>query len=735
MHPLTLKNECKAGQCVPPALPGISAIYDFPVLRFCILALLFALLPLTIFSQSMPSILVPNAAVVEGNTGTTNLIFHILLSQASRDTVTLDYATRDVTAHSGLDYSSAFGVAVFPPGTTNVEVLVSANGDTWNEADKTFWLMLTNALHGILSKSYAVGTIVNDDPLPTLSITDAVLIDDGAGTTNAVFAVNASGNSARAITVDYETVGGTASAGSEFVPVADTLTFVPGLTRQLVSVPVFGAEKPAAVFFVNLSDAMNATIARGRAVATLLNNDRSPTIAQFQPAGSTNLVESNGALRDSSRPAPVTASKEVHIDALPIAIVKQPAENPQQNAAQTRLSDVVTSSNTPSALSAAALSFELTASTNFIHVEKDLVVSVTLTNFGGNATHSVFLTNWIPTTATFLSAKTSQGRTIRDKNLVIFDLGTLAAGAETTLNISMKLSAAGPATNVAQLASGEASVVFTNSPKSVVIVATNDLPVISPISPQFTLENRPAQPISINVSDTETPASELILLGSSSDPMLFPDRGFQFGGGGSNRILTVIPAQNKTGTAAITLTAIDSAGGETSAQFDMTVASGASLSIDRLEGLPPTKFEKIERVGDQVKLYFYAEAGLSYTLEGTDSFPPTGWQTLTNISAAPVTTVVEIIDEVNSPQRFYRLSLVSPAELAPSGLSQPTSGRILLHFDAKPGQSYIIEYSDSLTSSSWQVLTRISPVSETSTITVCDPDSGQVARFYRVRSF
>lgn len=641
----------------------------------------------------------------------------------------VDYATRDITAHSGSDYSSAFGVAVFPPGATNVEVLVSVNGNTRNEADKTFWLMLTNAVHGVLSKSYAIGTIVNDDPSPALSITDAVLIDDGTGTTNAVFTVNASGVSGRAITVDYETVGGTASSGAEFVPVADTLTFVPGMTRQLIAVPVFGEALtgPAAVFFVNLSDAMNATIARGRAVATLLNNNNAPAVAQqVKPASATNFGTSNEALQPSSTSA----------DAPPIAAAKPQSEHSVKTvAAPSTLSEVATiGSNTLSALSAAGLSFELSANTNFIHVEKELTISLTITNHGGNAAHSVFLTNWIPATATLLSAQTSQGRSIRDKDLVIFDLGTLAAGTETTLSIGMKLSAAGPATNVAQLASGEATVHFTNRPKSFVIVATNDLPVISPIGPQFTLENRPALPISITVSDNETPASELILLGSSSDPTLIPERGLLFGGAGSNRILTVLPAHNQTGTAAITVTAIDSAGGEASAKFDMTVASGDPLTIERVEGLPLTKFEKIERDGDQVKLYFYAEAGLSYTLEGTDSFPPTGWQTLTNISAAPITTLVEIIDEVNSPQRFYRLTLAFPAELALSSFSQPTSGRILLHFDAKPGQSYTVEYRDSLTSSSWQVLTKISPVSETSTITVCDPDSGQVARFYRVRS-
>ena len=168
--------------------------------------LLFGLTVPLAEAQSVPFLVVPDSAVVEGNFGTTNLLFHLMLSQASSNTVMVDYTTRDVTAQAGTDYTAAFGVAVFPPGTTNLEVLVSINGDRWNEADETFWLILANPVHARLLKTYAVGTIENDDPPPALSITDAVFFADDKGATNAVFTVNVSAPSDQTITVDYATL-------------------------------------------------------------------------------------------------------------------------------------------------------------------------------------------------------------------------------------------------------------------------------------------------------------------------------------------------------------------------------------------------------------------------------------------------------------------------------------------------------------------------------------------------
>jgi hypothetical protein len=648
----------------------------------------------------------------------------------------VDYATRDVSARSGADYSAAFGVAVFSPGITNVDVLVSVNGDVWNEPNKTFSLILTNAVGALLSKTHATGTIENDDPSPVLSISDAVLMAEGAGTVNAVFTVTATGVSGQTITVDYETVSGTASAGSEFVPVADTLTFVSGVTRKFVSVPVLANSlTEPAVFFVNLSDAMNASISRNRAVATLLQNNRTSAVAKNKESeNNAHLATAKQELPSRSN-FPVTAPIDTPVAPTPTNIVNvEAAQSGKNTGLSTPLAAPPVAPGLVSVFQGTDLSFELAASTNFVHVEQDLTVALTIANHGSNAANSLVLTNWIPANAALVSTKTSGGKVIHSEDFVVFDLGTLPEGKEATLSMVMKLRAPGAATNIAQLASTDANVRFAHHLKYLVIFATNDLPVISPIGSQHTTQNTPSTAITFTVTDTETPASELILLGSSSDPLLIPEQGLLFGGVTSNRTLTIIPVRNQTGTAVITVTAIDSDGGETIAQFDMTVSSMEMLRIERVDALPITRFERIEREGNVIKLYFYAEAGLAYGLEATDSLETGGWQLLTTISAAPITTLVEIIDEANSPQRFYRLSLPNPAQTTPSSSSDISSGRILLHFDAQPGKSYTVEYRDSLASDTWKVLTTISPISEISTITVCDPDPTQEARFYRIRS-
>src|SRR5215472_15588566 len=110
-------------------------------------------------AETLPIIDVADVAVVEGNSGTTNLVFKLVLSKPSSRIVMADYATRDVSAIAGLDYSPAFGVAIFDPGATQRDIIVSINGDLLNEADETFWLTLTRPVNAKLSRDHAVGTI------------------------------------------------------------------------------------------------------------------------------------------------------------------------------------------------------------------------------------------------------------------------------------------------------------------------------------------------------------------------------------------------------------------------------------------------------------------------------------------------------------------------------------------------------------------------------------------------
>jgi hypothetical protein len=126
---------------------------------------------------------------------------------------------------------------------------------------------------------------------PQLSVSDVSVNEGNSGTTNATFTVSLSAASASTVTVNYGTVSGTATAGSDFTPTSGTLTFAPGETSKTVTVPVIGDTtfEPNEDFFVTLSSATNAVIADGVGQGTILNDDPLPT------AGITSVVQQSGA--------------------------------------------------------------------------------------------------------------------------------------------------------------------------------------------------------------------------------------------------------------------------------------------------------------------------------------------------------------------------------------------------------------------------------------------------------
>ena len=118
---------------------------------------------------------------------------------------------------------------------------------------------------GEAASSVTVTVIENE--VSVLSIADAAA-DEDAGTLT--FAVTLSLAAGEAATVDYATVGGTATAGSDFTAASDTLTVPAGATAAEVTVPILDddADEPDETFEVRLSNAAVATLTGGRAEAT-----------------------------------------------------------------------------------------------------------------------------------------------------------------------------------------------------------------------------------------------------------------------------------------------------------------------------------------------------------------------------------------------------------------------------------------------------------------------------------
>ncbi|MDB9436488.1 Calx-beta domain-containing protein, partial [Dolichospermum lemmermannii CS-548] len=129
--------------------------------------------------------------------------------------------------------------------------------------------------------------------LPSLSIKDITVTEGNTGTTNATFTVTLSAASTSAVTVNYATANSTATAGSDYTASTGTLTFNPGVTSKTFNVAVTGDTtfEPNETFFVNLSNATNATIADNQAVGTITNDDTGNTYTAIESAGNNKLVK------------------------------------------------------------------------------------------------------------------------------------------------------------------------------------------------------------------------------------------------------------------------------------------------------------------------------------------------------------------------------------------------------------------------------------------------------------
>lgn len=237
----------------------------------------------TILNDDLPMLSINDVSVNEGDAGTTNATFSVSLSApAGADGVSFDIATADGTATAGADYvASSLTGQTIPAGSSSATFTVLVNGDTLAEPNETFFVNVSNVTGATVSDGQGLGTIINDDAQPALSIDDVSVNEGNSGTTTATFTVSLSAASGQTVTVNYGTADGTATAGSDYVARSGTLSFAPGVTTQNVAITVNGdtAVEPNETFSVGLSGVSNATIARATGTGTILNDDAVVTIS------------------------------------------------------------------------------------------------------------------------------------------------------------------------------------------------------------------------------------------------------------------------------------------------------------------------------------------------------------------------------------------------------------------------------------------------------------------------
>lgn len=131
--------------------------------------------------HGVPELTIDDAAMLEGNSGTTTLVFTVHLSSpAPAGGVSFDIATADGSAVAADDYVAANLLAqVIPAGASSYTLSVSINGDVGIEADETFTVGVTHITGATPGDLLATGTIRNDDAMPATAVpatTDAALL-------------------------------------------------------------------------------------------------------------------------------------------------------------------------------------------------------------------------------------------------------------------------------------------------------------------------------------------------------------------------------------------------------------------------------------------------------------------------------------------------------------------------------------------------------------------------------
>jgi hypothetical protein len=232
----------------------------------------------------VPDISIDDQSVTEGNSpDTTTMTFNVTLSNPSDQTVTVNYTTNDGTATTAdSDYVTAADTLTFDPGQTTKTVDVTVNGDLTHESDETFTVDLSTPVNAGIADGSGTGTILDDDPAPTISVGDASVAEGSVGDTTLSFDVTLSVAQPGDVTVDYTTNDGTATvADGDYDANTGKLTFTAGQTTKTVDVIVHGDTTYEADehLTLDLSNASGATIAADSGEGTITNDDAAPTFA------------------------------------------------------------------------------------------------------------------------------------------------------------------------------------------------------------------------------------------------------------------------------------------------------------------------------------------------------------------------------------------------------------------------------------------------------------------------
>ncbi|OQY28532.1 MAG: hypothetical protein B6244_07235 [Candidatus Cloacimonetes bacterium 4572_55] len=232
-----------------------------------------------------PEITVSDVSQDEG-AGATDFVFTVSLSTLSNAGVSVGYQTADSTAYDNTpgdpdhDYDPSSGTLFLSTGAISGTVTVTVQGDENYELDEYFSLNLSNPTNATITDDQGVGTILNDDDWPTVSICDTIVTEGDI----AYVPVRLSAKSHQSITVNYATTSGTAVGGTDFQNTQGEEIFSWGDLTKNIQVPTIQDEDNEGDenFYVDITDTSpNIIITDSRSEVVIIDDDAPPYVTQI----------------------------------------------------------------------------------------------------------------------------------------------------------------------------------------------------------------------------------------------------------------------------------------------------------------------------------------------------------------------------------------------------------------------------------------------------------------------
>ncbi len=217
---------------------------------------------------------------------------------AGTSDVLVPFTTSDGSAFAGVNYASVVTNLVFPVGEVVQSVFIPVMDDNVITSNLVANLTLNPLVNSqIGNQPTATLTIVNDDSAINFS---AATYTVPKNVINGVASINVKrlGSTSGTSTVTFATtLGGTASPGTDYTPVGPaTVTFAPGISNALVTIPINNNGIPQGNRTVNLqlsSVSGSALYAPSNAVLTIIDTVNAPGQLSFT-ATNYNITEGGG---------------------------------------------------------------------------------------------------------------------------------------------------------------------------------------------------------------------------------------------------------------------------------------------------------------------------------------------------------------------------------------------------------------------------------------------------------